>query len=230
MNAPAKKGGLGWVVNLLIGAALLAAAVVSHAYLAVMHTALPIQVVAYGLEQARTNQHLQISRIAGSVSEGIRIKSVRWTGGGLTGVRVRSTGVRALLLQDEFTLHEVQIAKAWLDVSDWNQGATAALWPVRRFQIDRLTCRELVLTNRLTGFSAAIPALAWTGFMKADDQVELGRVTSDRFGGVLSVPEALAQVFYGRGYAQLTLAERNELDVKLSKFAGPRYRAPGTLK
>jgi hypothetical protein len=91
----------------------------------------------------------------------------------------------------ELILREIHIGRAHLDLTEWkNSPATtntattgsSSEWPLKLLQIDRLTIQDLTLTNRLTGFSFAMPALEWTGFKAVKGQVEFGqlKVDSDR--------------------------------------------------
>jgi len=50
---------------------------------------------------------------------------------------------------------------------------------LKLFQIDRLTIKDVALTNSLTGFSLVIPALEWTGFKASKGTMEFGQLTVD---------------------------------------------------
>ncbi len=191
MDAPQGKkrvGCLGCLFNLLLGCVALVLALVGCAYIVVMHTSLPFKVVASSLERATTNVNLQITGVSGSVASGFGVKAMRWTGGEIADVRVQYSGFRDWMSKQELILHEVHIGKAHLDITDWKSNtastnatpaSTSSAWPLKLFQLDRLTFQDVVLTNCLTGFSLAIPALEWTGFKVAQGTLDLGQLKMD---------------------------------------------------
>jgi hypothetical protein len=191
MSSDGKKSGLGCLLNLLIAVVVLVLALVGGGYIAVMHTALPFKAVASLLESGSTNVNLRITGISGSISSGFGVKSIRWTGGTIGDVRVKYSGFRDLVSKKELILREVHVGQAHLDITDWKSSpaatnttptSTSSESPLKLFQIDRLTIQDVALTNRLTGFSLAMPALEWTGFKAAKGHVEFGqlKVDSDR--------------------------------------------------
>jgi hypothetical protein len=191
MSSDGKRSGLGCLLNLVIAFVVLVLALAGGGYIAVMHTALPFKVVASLIESGSTNVNLRITGISGSISSGFGVKSIRWTGGTIGDVRVKYSGFRDLVSKKELILREVHVGQAHLDITDWKSSpastnatpsSTSSESPLKLFQIDRLTIQDVALTNRLTGFSLAMPALEWTGFKAVKGHVEFGqlKVDSDR--------------------------------------------------
>jgi hypothetical protein len=186
-----KKSCLGCLLNLLIGFVLLILALVVCGYIALMHTALPFRALASLIESGGTNLNLKITGITGSISSGFGIKSMRWTGGEIADTRVAYSGFRDLWSRKELILRDIHVGKAHIDITGWTNTAQPASppastpaaapgeFPLKLFQIDRLTLEDVVLTNRLTGFSLEMPRLEWTGFKAMKGKVEFGQLKAD---------------------------------------------------
>lgn len=191
-----KKSGLGCLLNLIIGLVTFVLAVVVCGYIVVMHTAFPFRVLASLMEKGGTNVNLKITGITGSISSGFGIKSMRWTGGEIADTRVTYSGFSDLWSRKELILRDIHVGKAHIDVTGWtnttaqtkSQPANAPAnvpangsgeSPLNLFEIDRLTIEDVVLTNRLTGFSLVMPMLEWTGFKATKGNVEFGQLTAD---------------------------------------------------
>ena len=198
---------LGCLLKIVIGLVVLVAVAVVGVYIALMHTAIPFKAVASMIEKAGADENLRISGITGSLSTGIGIGSVEWTGGELADLRITYNGLGDLSARKQLILHEVHVGKAHLDISTWKNDNSEASKPavestpspganggsgLNLFQIDRLTISDVLLTNSLTGFSLAIPEFDMTGFKAENGRWEFGQINvdTDRLKIVTTKPES----------------------------------------
>ncbi len=186
------KRGCGCLLNLLIAFVVLVLALVTGVYVVVMHTAWPLRKAAALAERAGAVANLRIAGVSGSLASGVCFTSATWTDGEMADVRIIYSGLMDLVRRKQLILREVHIGKAHFSVMGSREGQkdTASTtnaapggasgdWPLKRFQIDRLTLADIVLTNRQTGFSLAIPALEWTGFKAEKGNVIFGQLKAD---------------------------------------------------
>jgi hypothetical protein len=191
------------VVFVLLGLGVLLVALVAGLYYAVMHTSLPFKMVESMLADAGTNGDFKVEGLSGSISDGFKIKSIRWDENGtnpgeIRDVRVAYSGFWDLLGGHRAILKEIHVGRAHLDITGMESIATNGTMqttfhssrrgpglgqPFQRtsglFQIDRIGIEDVFITNRVTGFSLVIPAMEWTGFKVSNGKVELGQLKVD---------------------------------------------------
>lgn len=188
-SPPSKKPGCGCLVNLLIGFGIAVLAVLATVWLVFMHSSWPLKKLVSVIEINGAGENLKVTGISGSLSSGIAIRSMKWNDGELADLRIRYSGLMDLIRRKQLILLEVHVGKARLNViePDKKGGDSASPaatgqpgdWPLRRLQIDRLTLADVVLSNRATGFTLAIPALEWTGFSAENGKVIFGNLSAD---------------------------------------------------
>lgn len=204
------KGFLGCLLKTLIALLVLVISVAGCILFALIYTAFPFKTVASMIERGGASENLRISGISGSLSSGIGIQSVQWTGGELADVRVTYSGLVDLVARKELILHEVHVGKAHLDIANEKNDNVGTSNPsgvastpsptakgqplLKLIQIDRLSFADVLLTNSSTGFSLAIPAFEMTGMKAENGRWEFGQMKADtdRLKIVTTKPQSAA--------------------------------------
>jgi hypothetical protein len=192
MNQIAKKSmGCGGCLLYLLGGILLTIAlVVGAGYYTLMHTAYPLKKVAQVIEQtARPESPITIKNISGSFSTGARIKTLKWENGEVENLCITYDNLLTSIRSKRFIFREISVTKAHISVFEPDsasktnefsaQGRSDTPFNWNLFQIDKLSLADIFLTNRLTGFSIAIPKFEWTGFKWEKGTTEFGTIRAD---------------------------------------------------
>ena len=242
MNAPltpptgSSKSGCGCFLYTLLGLVVLAVALVGGGYLAAMHTSLPFKTIASMIEAGSANSHLRISGLSGSISSGIGIHSITWDDGELADVKVTYNGLHDLITNKELILHEVQVGKAHMTVSNWNKENTtksetktqnkdnqspsstskgqAQGSGLKLFRIDHLILSDIALTNPLDGFEMSIPKIELKGF-----EAKNGHFTFDSFTADSDRLQIVTQAATTPGF-------KKRVDMTLLPKMSPKIRQP----
>jgi hypothetical protein len=180
----------GCLLYALGGIVLIIALVVGGGYYTLMHTAYPLKKLATVIEQtAPPESPITIKDISGSFSTGARIKTLKWENGEVENLCISYDNLLTSIRSKRFIFREISVTKAHISVfepdstSKTNEPATQGTsdtpfnWDL--FQIDKLSLADIFLTNRLTGFSIAIPKFEWTGFKWEKGKTEFGTIKAD---------------------------------------------------
>jgi len=190
-QAPRKSMGCGGCLLYALGGILLTTAlVVGGGYYTLMHTAYPLKKIAKVMEQAAPPEApITIKDISGSFSTGARIKTLKWENGEVENLCFTYDNLLTSIRSKRFIFREISVTKAHIRVfepvsaSKQNEFSaketsdTPFNWNL--FQIDKLSLADVFLTNRLTGFSIAIPKFEWTGFKWEKGTTEFGTIKAD---------------------------------------------------
>ena len=192
MNQIAKKSmGCGGCLLYLLGGILLTIAlVVGGGYYTLMHTAYPLRKIAEVIEQTSSPESgIIIKDISGSFSSGARIKTLKWENGDVENLCITYDNLLTSIRSKRFIFREISVTKAHFSVFEPDSAfktnelsaqvtpGTPLNWDL--FQIDKLSLSDVFLTNRLTGFSIAIPKFEWTGFKWEKGTTEFGTIKAD---------------------------------------------------
>ena len=180
----------GCLLYLLGGTLLTIGLVVVGGYYTLMHTACPIRQVAKIIERTSPPEtQIAIKGISGSFASGARIKSVKWENGEIENLCITYDNPLNSIRSKRFIFREISVTKAHISVfepksatktnepSAQGTAGTPTNWEL--FQIDKLSLSDVFLTNRLTGFSIAIPKFEWTGFKWEKGKTEFGTIKAD---------------------------------------------------
>jgi autotransporter translocation and assembly factor TamB len=172
------------------GIVLTIALVVGGGYYTLMHTAYPLKKVAQVIEQAAPPASpILIKDISGSFSTGARIKTLKWENGEVENLCITYDNLAQSIRSRRFIFREISVTKAHISVFEPESSSktkdpstpgtsdTPFNWDL--FQIDKLSLSDIFLTNRLTGFSIAIPKFEWTGFKWEKGTTQFGTIKAD---------------------------------------------------
>lgn len=184
------KGCGGCLLYALGGILLMIALVVGGGYYTLMHTAYPLKKVAQAIEQsAPPESPIIIKDISGSFSTGARIKALKWENGEVENLCITYDNLAQSIRSRRFIFREISVTKAHISVfapdsstktkEPSTQGTSDTPFNWDLFQIDKLSLSDIFLTNRLTGFSIAIPKFEWTGFKWEKGTTEFGTIKAD---------------------------------------------------
>lgn len=192
MNQMAKRSmGCGGCLLYLLGGILLTIALVlGGGYYTLMYTAYPIRQVAKIIERTSPlESQIAIKDISGSLSSGARIKTLKWANGEIENLCITYDNPLTSIRSKRFIFREISVTKAHISVfepesaakiqNSSTQGSTGTPLKWDLFQIDKLSLSDVFLTNRLTGFSIAIPKFEWTGFKWEQGKTEFGTIKAD---------------------------------------------------
>ena len=186
-----KSMGCGGCFLYALGGILLTIAlVVGGGYYTLMHTAYPLKKVATVIEQtAPPESPITIKDISGSFSTGARIKTLKWDNGEVENLCISYDNLLTSIRSKRFIFREISVTKAHISVFEpespaktnepSTQGTSDTPFNWDLFQIDKLSLSDIFLTNRLTGFSIAIPKFEWTGFKWEKGTTEFGTIKAD---------------------------------------------------
>jgi len=193
---PRRKKGCGCMA-LALGAATLLVGLPAVAWLVLMHSALPLHLVASALR--KTEPALVVMNgISGSISSGFRVARIESGGSVFEDVRFHSPGILQMIHRGELIVHDLHIGKARViadftplkpadevreKTTDLNEKTTDLESSGNSngfyFQLDRVSLNDIVFTDRVTGTSFGIPALEWTGFKAGKGQFDFGNLHVD---------------------------------------------------
>lgn len=193
MTQTAKKStGCGGCLLYALGGILLTIAlVVGGGYYTLMHTAYPLKKVAKVIEQTTSPESpITIKDISGSFSSGARVKTLKWENGEIENLCITYDNLLTSIRSKRFIFREISVTKAHFSVFEATASASKTNDPSAQgtpgtplnwdlFQIDKLSLSDVFLTNRLTGFSIAIPKFEWTGFKWEKGTTVFGTIKAD---------------------------------------------------
>jgi hypothetical protein len=165
---PRRKKGCGCMA-LAIGAATLLVGVPAVAWLVLMHSALPLHLVASALR--KTEPALVVMNgISGSISSGFRVARIESGGSVFEDVRFHSPGILQMIHRGELIVHDLHIGKARViadftplkpadevreKTTDLNEKTTDLESSGNSngfyFQLDRVSLNDIVFTDRVSG-------------------------------------------------------------------------------
>jgi hypothetical protein len=180
----------GCLLYALGGIVLTIALVAGGGYYTLMHTAYPLKKVAEVIEQtAPPESPITIKDISGSFSTGARIKTLKWENGEVENLCISYDNLLTSIRSKQFIFREISVTKAHISVFEPEssvktsepsaQGTSDTPFNWDLFQIDKLSLTDIFLTNRLTGFSIAIPKFEWTGFKWEKGTTQFGTIKAD---------------------------------------------------
>jgi len=188
---PKKSMGCGGCLLYALGGILLTIAlVVGGGYYTLMHTAYPLKKVAEVIEKAAPPESpITIKDISGSFSTGARIKTLKWENGEVENLCITYDNLAQSIRSRRFIFREISVTKAHISVFEPESASKTSEPPAQGtsdtpfnwdlFQIDKLSLSDIFLTNRLTGFSIAIPKFEWIGFKWEKGTTEFGTIKAD---------------------------------------------------
>lgn len=183
-------GCCGCLLYLFGGILLTVALAAGGGYYTLMHTPFPLRKIAEAIEKTSSPEKgIVIKDITGSFSSGARVKAIRWENGEIENLCITYDNLLTSIRSKRFIFREISVTKAHISVLEQSSATqtpkasqqeltdTPLNWEL--FQIDKLALYDVFLTNRLTGFSIAIPKFEWTGFKWEKGQTEFGVIKAD---------------------------------------------------
>jgi hypothetical protein len=186
-----KSMGCGGCLLYALGGILLTIAlVVGGGYYTLMHTAYPLKKVAEVIEKAAPPESpITIKNISGSFSTGARIKTLKWENGEVENLCITYDNLAQSIRSRRFIFRELSVTKSHISVFEPESASKTSEPPAQGtsdtpfnwdlFQIDKLSLSDIFITNRLTGFSIAIPKFEWIGFKWEKGTTEFGTIKAD---------------------------------------------------
>jgi len=222
VNLPGRKErpgcGCAGCLLALLGGTLVFAGLLAVGSIVLIHTTWPLNKVASLMEWMGKDRKVIVKGVSGSLSDDIGFRSIKWDRGEFVDVQVRHHGAHDLMKRRKLVLDDIHVGKTTLDldppvatgvVEEAARTNVLSLTPIGMasfsggnsgfIQVDQVTLSQVVVTNSVKGCSQILP----------------GSVT-DKPRHLL--PDILSRVLYEVPYAELTPAERADIDRRVSQF------------
>ncbi len=191
-------------------------------YAVLMHTSWPIRT------WARIFAGAQVRGLAGSVSSGVRIKSIAWDDNEISDIRIAYNDLLEIVRRRELIISEIHVGKAHFvgdfgrfheevrfgneaqesirlseekddaSLADRSQAGGKGEWPLKLLRIQRVELADLAFKDRGTGKSFSIHSIVWTGFRAEPGVLEFGDLSADSDGLKIITQPLAADGYQGR--------------------------------
>lgn len=183
-----RKRGCG-CLSLSIGAVVLILSLIVGVQLLITRTPLPMRIVASIIAKSEPDPVI-MTGISGSSASGYHIARIESGMNVLEDVRLHTTGILRMIRENELIIREIHVGKARVTLDSTASDSKTQTEPGQTeiakkggnnfyLQMDRLSLNNMLITDRLTGTTIAIPKLEWTGFKGGKGKFDLGNILVD---------------------------------------------------